>query len=163
MLKIVNGDLLKAKEKFIVHQCNAQGVMGSGVARQIATLYPEAEKQYKEFINKNREFGREFVMGQSIFVPVYNQRTNREQCIVNIIGQDRFGRDGQRYTEYRYLFKGILKVLDEAESTLDDIALPYKIGCFRGGGDWDNIVYPFLQIISEDFPGNIVIYRLDRN
>ena len=34
-------------------------------------------------------------MGQSIFVPVYNQRTNREQCIVNIIGQDRFGRDGQ--------------------------------------------------------------------
>ena len=52
MLKIINGDLLKAKEKFIVHQCNAQGVMGSGVAKQIATLYPEAEKQYKEFINK---------------------------------------------------------------------------------------------------------------
>ena len=27
------------------------------------------------------------------------------------------------------------------------IAMPYKIGCGRGGGDWDGIVYPMIQDI----------------
>jgi len=32
MIKYVKGDLMKAPEKMIIHGCNAQGVMGSGVA-----------------------------------------------------------------------------------------------------------------------------------
>lgn len=35
MIKIIQGDLLEAKENIIAHQVNCKGVMGSGVAKQI--------------------------------------------------------------------------------------------------------------------------------
>lgn len=162
MLKIINGDLLKSTEDIIIHQCNAQGVMGSGVAKQIATLYPEVEEEYKEFISNCSKTNRN-PLGTSCYVMVKNKYSNKEQCVANIIGQFNYGRDGRRYTDYRALFTGILDALRLAENNNANVALPYKIGCFRGGGDWDNIVYPFLQTVSEDFNGDIVIYRLDRN
>lgn len=163
MIKIIEGDLLQSPEAYIIHQCNAQGVMGSGVAKQIATLYPEVETRYKAFINANSPYEKYFVMGRVIYVPVHNLSTGQKQCICNVIGQYNYGRDSKRYTEYRYLFEGILHVLKEAEAANQNIALPYKIGCFRGGGDWDNVVFPFLQAIATDFKGDIVIYKLDKN
>ena len=47
MIKIVNGNILNAKENIIVHQVNVQGIMGGGVARQLATKYPNLEKEYR--------------------------------------------------------------------------------------------------------------------
>ena len=46
MLKRVKGDLLKLAEEgrfdIIVHGCNCQNTMGSGIAKQIKDKYPEA-------------------------------------------------------------------------------------------------------------------------
>lgn len=159
MIKIIYGNLLQSQEAFLIHQCNAQGVMGSGVAKQIATFYPDVEAKYKQFIRENYPYGREFVMGKCINIPVDNPYTKSRQVIVNLIGQEYYGRDNKVYTEYRYLFEGILKTLNEADHYGVDVALPYKIGCCRGGGDWDNVVFPFLQTISENFSGDICIYK----
>jgi len=35
MIKIINGNILDAKETFICHQVNCQGVMGAGLAKAI--------------------------------------------------------------------------------------------------------------------------------
>ena len=35
MVKLINGDLLEAKETYIAHQVNCYGAMGRGVAVQI--------------------------------------------------------------------------------------------------------------------------------
>ncbi len=35
MITYKQGDLMKASETYIAHGCNAQGVMGSGVAKAI--------------------------------------------------------------------------------------------------------------------------------
>lgn len=40
MIKVINGDLFTSKANFIVHQVNCQGVMGSGVAAQVAENFP---------------------------------------------------------------------------------------------------------------------------
>ena len=49
MIKIKNGDLLKASEDILVHQVNIQGVMGGGIAKQIAEKYPKTEKAYIKY------------------------------------------------------------------------------------------------------------------
>lgn len=49
MVKIKQGNILNCTEDIIVHQVNVQGVMGGGLARQLALQYPELEKEYREF------------------------------------------------------------------------------------------------------------------
>lgn len=49
MVKIKQGDILKANENIVVHQVNVQGIMGGGVARQLASHYTGLEKEYSEF------------------------------------------------------------------------------------------------------------------
>ena len=44
MIKIIKGDLLKAKEDIICHQCNTDGIFGGGLAYSIKQLYPLCEK-----------------------------------------------------------------------------------------------------------------------
>ena len=51
-LNIINDDLLNSPDRIIVHGCNAQGVMGAGVAKAIRTKYPEAYSNYF-YMNKN--------------------------------------------------------------------------------------------------------------
>ena len=40
MITYKNGDLLESNCNFICHQVNCQGVMGSGIAKQIRNLFP---------------------------------------------------------------------------------------------------------------------------
>ncbi|ESQ88967.1 hypothetical protein ABAC460_14395 [Asticcacaulis sp. AC460] len=49
-MKIIykTGDLLEAPERVICHGCNAQGVMGSGIAVPIRNRYPMVFKAYRD-------------------------------------------------------------------------------------------------------------------
>ena len=49
MIKIIQGDILKSKENIRAHQTNSVGIMGSGLAKQIKKIYPEAYEDYKKF------------------------------------------------------------------------------------------------------------------
>ena len=44
MVKIIEGNLFDTKANIICHQCNCQGVMGSGVAAEVKRRYPEDVK-----------------------------------------------------------------------------------------------------------------------
>jgi O-acetyl-ADP-ribose deacetylase (regulator of RNase III) len=48
MITYKKGDLLAVTTGVIIHGCNAQGVMGAGVAKQIRDKYPQAYKAYLE-------------------------------------------------------------------------------------------------------------------
>ena len=58
-MKTIKGDLisLASSGEFsaIIHGCNTRGVMGAGIARQIAQRWPEAEKADKLFCVKNKQ------------------------------------------------------------------------------------------------------------
>lgn len=46
-IHIINGDLFETTAKYICHQVNCKGKMGSGVAKQIRERYPEVYSAYR--------------------------------------------------------------------------------------------------------------------
>ena len=50
MISIVEKNLFDSKANFLVHQVNCQGVMGSGIAKQVAERYPFIDKEYRRYV-----------------------------------------------------------------------------------------------------------------
>lgn len=137
MSKIVykKGNLLEAPEAIIAHGCNAQGVMGSGVAKAIKAKWPEAYRAYRHhYESRNGLFP-----GEVIWATVQDNK-----LIANCITQCEFGRDGKRYTEYDAI-RECMHTINKFEQPEMGLALPL-IGAGLGGGDWDII----SQIIEEE-------------
>lgn len=148
MIRVVDGDLLEAKSPYIGHQVNCMGVMGSGVARAIRSKHPEVYHAYKDFCEHNKGY----LLGKVLYVI-----TDSGRVVCNLFAQENFGTDGKCYTDYDAL-RECLETLRDDISTGYEIALPYLIGCYRGGGDW-GIVYPMLEDIF--VAHNLVLYRKD--
>lgn len=148
MIKIVTGDLLEAKERFIVHQVNCRGKMGSGVALQIRNKWPQV---YESYISVWRNVYADRLLGEVQFVPVADETT-----VCNLFGQLTFGYDGKRYTNYEALYKGLekIKVVSKGQS----IAIPYKMGSDRGGASWTIVMSMIEEIFADQ---NITIYKLE--
>ena len=49
MIKEVLGNILDCNEDIICQQVNVQGVMGGGLARQLANQYPMLEETYSQY------------------------------------------------------------------------------------------------------------------
>ena len=47
MIKHIKRDIFKSGADLICHQVNCQGVMGSGIAKQVREKYPKVYKEYK--------------------------------------------------------------------------------------------------------------------
>ena len=129
MITYVNGDLLGATQKVIVHGCNNRGVMGSGVAAQIRARWPNV---YEVYALKHRVFGLE--MGDVIPVATIDGKV-----VVNAVTQDGFGRDGRRYVDYGAIENCFRTINDRVHGwEVNEIAMP-RIGAGLGGGEWSVI------------------------
>ena len=132
MLKIIEGDIFESGADAILHQVNCQGVMGSGVAKQVRDRYPWVFAMYRDmcFPYKMLDGKTSGLLG--LVLPVYINETQR---IYNLFAQDRYGYDGKCYTNYDSL-RECLKAVNIVcrEKT---VAIPYLMGCHRGGGDWE--------------------------
>lgn len=127
-IQYVDGDLFSTEIEHILHGCNAQGVMGSGVAKIIKEQFFDAYKFYAEQYDEHG-----LKLGDVQFVPANGK------VIVNAVTQDNFGRDGKRYVSYDAVaaaMKTANRVLKLSGYT--QLAMP-KIGAGLGGGDWDTI------------------------
>lgn len=151
MLSYRTGDLLKAKEdgvQYIVHQVNCQGVMGSGIAKQIKDKYPIVYEEFK----RNYKYNDKPQLGQIDPIKVED-----DFYVINLYGQEDYGYDGKRYTSYDAfwnalnLIKGILPMGSV-------IAFPYGIGCGLGGANWNIIKTMLNEVLGDYF--NVIIYQL---
>lgn len=124
-IKYEKGDVLKSSHNFVLHGCNARGVMGSGVAKQIVIQYPYAYQQYMELYNS-----RGLHLGEIQLVKC------RDRTIINAITQQSYGRSGLRYVSY----DAVAFAMESLEETLygETVAMP-MIGTGLGGGDWSVI------------------------
>lgn len=52
MIKYIIGDALNTDCDILCHQVNLQGVMGGGIAKQIAQRFPNVESEYVNFEKK---------------------------------------------------------------------------------------------------------------
>lgn len=151
MIKVIDGDLLNAPEKYIVHQVNCKGVMGAGVARQVKEKYPEVFMVYKSLTNRHRDNSFK-LLGKALLAVA-----NDGKRFWNVFGEDNYGHTGL-YTKYDDLENGLHAVFQNSKG---DVAIPYKIGCGYGGGDW-NIVYSMIEKLSKNFEYDVILYRYNK-
>lgn len=149
MIVIKQGDLFTTSAPIIAHQVNCQGVMGSGVAKQVKEKYPDCYKAYKDSFKK--------------FSPLLGTIcwwTNGTTSIANMFAQYNYGYDKQKYTSVK-AFKDCIDLLKAtAMKTSKNIAMPYNIGCCRGGADWNTEIYPILEEAFKDAPIILELWRL---
>lgn len=168
MINIYNGSILNAKTDFIMHQVNCQSVMGSGVAKVLRDFDEGIFTHYKA-VSEHRKLHNIPLLGDNDYYWIMNH--NNQQCIVSMFAQDKYGYDGNQYTDYE-AFRTCLRQFKASWSAwVEDIdknnnkilrrtsvALPYNIGCGRGGGDWEEI---YLIIKEELIDYDVELWRLD--
>jgi O-acetyl-ADP-ribose deacetylase (regulator of RNase III) len=121
------GDVLDSDCDVICHQVNCQGVMGAGLAKQVRAKFPTVFSRYVEAC-KNTPHTH--LLGKAQFVPIHD---SPRRYVCNVFGQYRFGTD-RRHTDYDALKKALSCVNRRCAGR--SIAIPYKMGCALGGGDW---------------------------
>lgn len=134
MKQIKFGDILSVKQGIIVHGCNAQGVMGSGIAAEIRAVYPGAYLEYiKYFQSAPRDCLDKAALGEVITYDV----PDTQLTIANAITQLTYGKDGRRYVSYAAIQASFDRVIQLATQggALRSVHYP-MIGAGLGGGDW---------------------------
>ena len=132
------GDLLASPHLVIGHGCNAQGLMGAGIAAAIKRTYPGAFDVYAK-----AHSSRGLRVGE--VVPWFGN----DRIVLNCITQERYGKDPDVvYVDY----DGIRSCMRWIENTVRtqhgagvgpfarvrELGLP-KIGAGLARGDWDRI------------------------
>lgn len=146
MIYNIISNVFDANAAIIAHQVNCMGVMGSGVAAEVKRRFPDVYTAYKQKCDEN--YGRSIkLLGTVQICPVTFLNDGRPRTyIANLFGQYHYGRDRSiRYTNYDALEQCFSKLAEFAMSQNLRIAIPYKIGCGLGGGDWNNMVMPMIE------------------
>ncbi len=161
-MKIIykHGDLKTCDEQYFAHGCNAQGVMGSGVAAWVRSDFPWG---YAEYRRVYEEQGNHLEMGQVI---VARDPANKSKTVLNCITQEFFGRDPNVvYVDYdaiRVIVEELDKLFDNEASDWEDgggfvrVAFPL-IGAGLANGKWSII----SGILEESATFHPVVYLLD--
>lgn len=122
----------EVKQGVIVHQVNAQGVMGGGIAKQIRDRWPKVFEDYAAVVpNRYDPNSGEGHMGKVIYTEV-----EPGLWVASIVGQQFYGRDPKVvYTSYESLARGFDSVAHFASSRGAEVHYPL-IGCGLANGDW---------------------------
>lgn len=151
------GDALAGPEPALAHGCNAQGVMGSGIAKAIREKYPAAWRAYRTFHHLNG-------LPLGVVIP----SNNSPHLVLNCVTQEFYGPGDKVYLDYDALRKAMAGIDRLAKAShsgkpndaflkrLDAVAMPL-IGAGLAGGDWDRIE-AIVEEVSENFQP--VVYRL---
>ena len=148
-LEYRKGDLFSVTEGIIAHGCNAQGVMGSGVARIVRERYPDVYTRYVSYHNKYK-----LELGEVQVVQVYDY-----SClyIANMITQEFYGRN-KREVSYDAINECFAKLMTRNMRGLT-INIP-KIGAGLGGGDW-NIIEAIIKSNLDNYTDQkVVVWEL---
>lgn len=144
---INNGDLLQAKESYIIHQVNCIGVMGKGVALQIRNAFPDVYRRYQNYCEEHRIRD---LLGRVLLIP-----TDEGKIICNLFGQERYSTE--RCCTNLSALQRCFQQLDKIIPVSERIVMPYMIGCENGGGDWGEV---FPMIKNEFHRHDVVLYRI---
>jgi len=152
-IQVKTGNLFNVTAGHIVHGCNAQGVMGSGVALGVKNLYPSVYLDYRELYEAGKlKLGNAYPSLATINLKIWNAVT-----------QDGFGGPG-RHTSYdavQTCFQQVEDYLNAGFESMADlqpkeIHIPF-IGAGLGGGSW-NII---KSIIEETVTYPVTVWSID--
>ncbi len=163
------GNMFDAPGRFLVHGCNAQGVMGSGVAKSIRALYPLAYERYVE-----RHAQTSLQVGEVITVDC------GRYVIFNAITQEFYGREADKgvvYVSYDGVSSAFYKIDQMINEDLEretallprelrdemfepEVAMPL-IGAVLAGGDW-RIISERIEKAAKHFKPVVYVQTQDQ-
>ena len=154
-IKEVVGDIFSSLQPgdLLVHGCNAQGVMGAGIARIVKDLFPGAFALYSVHL-------RAYLKNPLGTVSFYADES-RKVVIANAITQERFGADSRQVC-YNAVSDCFSEVFQYAIGTCAPRVIFPAIGAGLGGGRWD-IIYAIInsELEASGYPGEVVFYKYD--
>ncbi len=126
--------------------------MGSGIAKQVREIYPDA---YQADLNTSYAT-KEKLGTYSHAMLKHAYKKDRLVWVVNAYTQFDYGTDRPR-VDYEAINEVLLRI--NADFPRHTISMP-KIGCGLAGGEWQKVKY----IINEVFGiREVVVYELGRN
>lgn len=132
MITTVDGDAVHALREGSIdvlgHQVNLDGVMGAGIARQIARAWPAIVPAYRHALATQA-----LTLGRMQTFEVAPGR-----WIANLAGQQHPRRRG-RATDYPALQAALITYADWTHAHQLRAGLPYGLGCGLAGGDWATV------------------------
>lgn len=144
----VKGDILQSTTGLIIHGCNAQGVMGSGLALQIRTKYPAVFDAYKKIPKGDKSLG--------IFQCIH---INDDLAIGNCITQLYYGREQRKYADLGSIRESLEAAFMWCSEFGKELNAP-EIGCGLGGLQWSEVEPIFLELNAKYPEVTVKIYRL---
>lgn len=136
-LEYLHGDLLSSGEKYIMHGCNNQGLMESGIAAQIVRKWPSVFKEYRGHYERDG-----LKLGSFHIVRVIPN----ELFVINAITQTQGGVP----LSYDALSK-IFQDLNTVNLGKDRVLAIPQIGAGVAGGKWpiiEQIILAYAQTYS---------------
>lgn len=168
MITTINKDILTVDKGVIVHSVNCIGAVG-GLAGAIARKWPKNADEYRSHVRNQK-------LPIMLLGSVFEVNVAHNVFVANLFGQNNVG-SNQRQTEYSALIAGFKRIanttfygndietvdfgrlgLKDAKIVLNDIYIPYKIGCGLGGADW-NIVEEIINKIFDSSHFNVYICK----
>lgn len=157
------GNILDSNADIICHQVNCRGAMNSGVAKAIRQKWPQVFDQYwnahideyDEMNNATATFKHMLGHIQSVYIG----DGQKDRAVINMFAQEGYGYDGRRYTSYDAFWSCLGEIKKYMKPGIT-IAFPARIGCVRGGADWDVIQTMIDKVLGLDF--NVEIWDFDR-
>jgi|DEB0MinimDraft_4_1074332.scaffolds.fasta_scaffold123022_1 O-acetyl-ADP-ribose deacetylase (regulator of RNase III) len=116
----------------IVHGCNCQCTMGSGIAAQLRKKWPEIyEADNMTYDNDPAKLG-------TILPVVVKNKFGDALIVVNAYTQHYYGGDGGRYVNYAAVSECFRRLAEFPNFHQLSVGIP-KIGAGLAGGDWNII------------------------
>lgn len=150
MISYHNGDLLESKCNVICHQVNLQGIMGGGLALQIATKYPECEKEYKLFNSC-------YCGGCVDFYQIPKTNDYIANCYSQELNFD------TNYEWVKSCFEMVLNFAKPSNNEIVTIGVPYNYGCGIANGKWNKVEQIFKELFENEKNIDFQIWKLGGN
>lgn len=148
---------MDATEDIIAHQVNCKGVMGAGVAWCVKNRFPAAYRKYKALCEEYE--GRDEELLGECQIVLCKKTDGTPAVIANLFAQHRYGWKGI-HTDERAFAEALSELARKARRLKKKtIAMPYKIGCGLGGGNWDRI-YKIIEKALDGF--DVRLYKLEK-
>lgn len=146
-----NGDLFNCGAHIIGHQTNGRGVMGAGLAADVRRRYPAVYDAYVRYC-----YGHDpkSLLGTNLLVCEDGRPgafyDGNGVVIANLFGQAYTSRT-HKMTDEDAVLAALTRLAAYARSRNLNVALPYKMGCNLGGGDW-NVIEALIAQAFHDYP-----------
>jgi len=130
-IEIIEGDLLNSGEFVIAHGCNCRGVMGAGVAGQIARRWPHVLEENRRMV-RHLNFYPGVVQPASTAFAWSHPSRGEPLTVMNMATQEDPGPNA-KYDYVDLAFRNLAELC--VVTNIDRVAIP-QIGCGIGGLQW---------------------------